>query len=99
MYPHVECFDCHNNGNRLVQCPECKQTAGFSFSQIEKNAHKSVIPKNWILLDNESTGDVFHKWDLLEIIQTVGYRMYIHCNAGTQWADQRGDLPGYGGIA
>ena len=65
-YPQVECFGCHNNGHRLVQCP--KQTAGFSFSQIEQKARKSVIPKNWIL---NRPRMFLHNRDLLENIQKL----------------------------
>ena len=71
---------------------------GFSFSQIEQKAPKSVIPKNWILLDNPLAVDVFYNRDLLENIHTVDHGMYIHCNAGTWWTDQQGDLPGYGRV-
>ena len=31
VYPHVKYFVCHKNGHRLVQGPECKQTADLSF--------------------------------------------------------------------
>ena len=50
-----------------------------------------------MLLENQSTVDVFHNRDLLENIHTVDHRMYIHCNAGTWWTNQR-DLPGYGRV-
>ena len=58
----------------------------------------SVIPKNWMLLDNQSTVDVFYNWDLIENIQAVDHRMYIHFSAGARWTDQQGDLPGYGRV-
>ena len=67
-------------------------------SQIDQTTRKSVIPKNWILLDTQSTVDAFHNLDFLEIIQTVDHRMKIQCNAGTRWTDQQGDLPGYGRV-
>ena len=67
-------------------------------SQIDQTTRKSIIPKNWILLDTQSTVDAFHNLDFLEIIQTVDHRMKIQCNAGTRWTDQQGDLPGYGRV-
>ena len=42
----------------------------------------SPIPKTWILLDNQSTVDVFHNGDLLKNIRTSDRTMQIHCNAG-----------------
>ena len=76
--------------------PEGERRASFSFSQIENR--KFTIPKAWILLDNQSTVDVFYNHEMLRNIHTVDERMYIHCNAGTQWTNQQGDLPGYGRV-
>jgi hypothetical protein len=77
--------------------PEGAQnTHSCSFSQLEKR--KFTIPKTWVLLDNQSTVDIFYNHDLLQNIRTVNERMYIHCNAGIQWTNQQGDLPGYGRV-
>ena len=81
-------------------------TAGFNFLNdarsvgIALNAgQESRIPKTWILLDNQSTVDVFHNDDLLENIRVSdnGY-MDIHCNAGVTSTNLVGDLPGYGTV-
>ena len=108
VYAHIDCRICNNPGHFADQCTVINQDAGgqegnhrtdgFSFSQVEKNAREFIIPKSWVLLDNQSTVDVFHNRDLLRNIRRVGSRMYIHCNAGTQWTDQQGDLPGYGPV-
>ena len=57
------------------------------------------IPKTWILLDNQSTVDVFHNEMLLERIRvSENGHMDIHCNAGVTSTNLVGDLPGYGTV-
>ena len=56
------------------------------------------IPKTWILLDNQSTVDVFQKRSLLENILDGGGTMDIHCTAGVTTTRLVGDLPGYGEV-
>ena len=40
------------------------------------------LPLGWVLLDNQSTTDVFVNHRLLQNIQRIGQYMYIHCTAG-----------------
>jgi hypothetical protein len=56
----------------------------------------STVPKAWILLDNQSTVDVFYNKDLLVNVRKSDMHMDIHCNVGVTSTDQIGDLTGYG---
>jgi hypothetical protein len=52
----------------------------------------------WILLNNQSTVNVFHNEELLDNIHHGDGFMDIHCNAGVTSTNLVGDLPGYGEV-
>ena len=54
------------------------------------------VPSSWILLDNQSTIDVFYNKAILTNIRKVPTKMNIHCNAGISTTNMVGDLAGYG---
>ena len=56
------------------------------------------IKQSWILLDNQSTVDVFQNRALLSNVRQVKGFMDIHCNAGVASTNWVGDLPGYGTV-
>lgn len=62
----------------------------------EQPAKHSNISKRWILLDNQSTVDVFSNPDLLKNIRPTSGRLTIHCNAGTATTSMVGDSDRYG---
>jgi hypothetical protein len=62
------------------------------------NQPSGAVPKAWILLDNQSTVDVFYNKALLRNIQKLPTQMDIHCNAGVTTTNLVGDLPGYGEV-
>jgi hypothetical protein len=74
---------------------------GFTFHQesdVARKVKEGRVPSSWILLDNQSTVDVFHNADLLKNIRTGDGHMDIHCNAGVTRTNLIGDLPGYGQV-
>jgi hypothetical protein len=54
------------------------------------------LPKSWILLDNQTTVDVFYNKELLSNIRKDHKKLDIHCNAGIATTTLIDDLPGYG---
>ena len=57
-----------------------------------------VVPRNWVLLDNQSTIDVFQNKELLMNVWESGRVLNIHCNAGVASTSIVVDLPGYGEV-
>ena len=92
----LHAFDGRYNG-------EFKHEEHFQFLQHTKEVSLKLdeggkIPKSWILLDNQSTVDVFYNASLLRNIRKVEKHMDIHCNAGVTSTNLVGDLPGYGTV-
>ena len=73
----------------------------FVFAQDIRNVetqHGGQLPPEWILLDNQSTVDVFTNRRLLKNIRRVKKPMFIHCTAGVAKTNLVRDLPGYGTV-
>ena len=86
----IEGFQFFNHG----ECTAGKIDDGRLHSQHQKATGKAV-PRSWILLDNQSTVDVFFDKTLLENLREAPNTCKISCNAGVVTTKLIGDLPGY----
>ena len=76
---------------------EDQEHRGASF-QLKDGANGGRIPKEWILLDSQSTTDAFSNPDLLKDIHEVRGSLTIHTQAGRTVTKLRGTVPGYGKV-
>ena len=80
----IELMFIHSNANARTTTPKLSSN---------KN-----IPDTWILLDSQSTIDVFSNENLLTSIKKATTTMYIRCNAGIKSTNLQGHLSGYGWV-
>jgi hypothetical protein len=66
---------------------------GMTFHQEEQ-----ILPMSWILLENQSTVDVFCNRSLLTNVHETNKIMNIRCNAGVTRTNVVGELNGYGTV-
>ena len=102
----------HGTGEQLLTAgvleddPNTDITTNWMFNQVHiihdqthiKTRHGGCLPLEWVLLDNQSTIDVFVNRCLLRNIWRIGQYMYMHCTAGVTRTNLVGDLPGYGTV-
>jgi hypothetical protein len=58
--------------------------------------NKPGIPGSWILLDSQSTVDIFSNKKLLTNFRDLKQTLTLYSNAGRAIITQKGDLKGYG---
>ena len=80
---------------------------GFHINGIESSrpseiilANRNLIPDTWILLDSQSTVDIFRNKNLLKEVKKVdeGRGVRCFCNSGYQDTHEEGTLAGYGKV-
>ena len=67
----------------------CREEASPTLLQA-----KGSIDRNWVLLDSQSTVDLFYNSKLLVNVRKVSYDLSINCNNGRIKTNMMGDLPG-----
>ncbi len=92
---NIVCFKCGKSGHIASQCT---QNLMFHLSSSQGKRITRAINQEWILLDNQSTVDVFSNSSKLQNIQKTTNWIRIHSNGGTSVVDQEGYLPGYGWV-
>lgn len=75
-----------------------RSVPSVDYRSVLLNQPSAHVPKNWILLNNQSMVDVFYNNKLLRNVRKCDSHMDIHCNAGVASTDMVGDLPGYGEV-
>jgi hypothetical protein len=88
--------DDHDYYADLFLC-EDQEHRSASF-QTKDGVNGGRIPKEWILLDSQSTTDAFSNPDLLRDIHEVRGSLTIHTQAGKAVTKLRGTVPGYGEV-
>ena len=67
----------------------------LSMDEMPQTCHGVHIPKEWILLDSQSTISIFSNCCLLKTIHKSDSWMHIHCNAGITRTNLMDDFSGY----
>jgi hypothetical protein len=73
---------------------ELTTNESFQFAQLNKDGW---LPKTWVLLNNQSTVNIFCNKTLLKDIKDTNCCMQVRCNAGWTITKRIGCLTGYPG--
>ena len=85
------------DGSTHVQFQEWSNLQIHAYEGINLNQVESKqAMRHWLLLDNQSTTDIFCEAKYLTNIKTVEATMKLSTNAGTLIINQQGYFPGYG---
>ena len=85
-------FNLNNNEVQLFNIMSNNTSVGISNFNGQDNL------KKWILLDNQSTTDIFCNGDYLNNIQDTDETMTVYTNGGSITTSKKGFLKGYGKV-
>ena len=97
-------FYCVDDLSTLVTTCHCNDEFVFMQNNFEKRVRtlftqgKKNINPSWVLIDNQSTVDLFYNDKLLTNVRKVNDHIIVHCNAGKVRVNMMGELPGYGDV-
>ena len=112
VFENVKCFACESLGHYANNCPlqlrkfksdkDQKADKGFSFAQLEYNLSQTefVLNPKWVLLDTQSSCDIFYNSQLIHDIQEeAGADLKLHSNGnGCIETNMMGVVKGYGKV-
>ena len=102
----IRCSIKHNTAYLLIKILKYSKQIEYVFMQDALKDRKGTIfsqskgyiNKDWVLLDSQSTIDLFCNASLLTNIRVVNDHLNIFCNAGSASTNMVGDLKGYGTV-
>ena len=87
-------LNIRNHDNDTWNCEHVEEN--YTFIQNLCNFASKMDLKNWILLDNQSTTDIFCNSRILKDIRDTNENMTVFTNGGSLTTCKKGFLPGYG---
>ena len=108
VFKDVLCYSCNKKGNYANDCPTMDQTTnsntnkGFCMAQFDFTLTqlKAKLKPTWILLDTQSSCDIFNNKDLLENIicnNQPSLKLYSNRNLFIK-TNMKGTVRGYGSV-
>ena len=90
----VPCNTCnlseHSTNNSI------RQNKRVQYDHLLQNSEGRKVNPDWVLLDSQSTVNIFCNRSLLQNIHHIDISMEIHRNTGVATTHQMGKLPGFG---